>query len=197
MRDSGQSHHAGTEVAFNPASSVPMDAISNRYREPIMPTPEAGASLPSLLLALTLTSATALYAVDGARRWLDARHAEADRQALAGLIERARLQSLLEGRRLRLCASADAERCAERWERGALLLDPVSGQMISAFTPRARITLHGPATALDFSAHPAASVLNATFTLCTPLRQGWQLVLNRVGRPRMDWVERDQRCSTQ
>lgn len=125
------------------------------------------------------------YSLHGANQWLAERHAYADRQRFAALIEQARLSSVLTNTPRRLCARGKPLSCGLNWSAGAMLDTPGNTRLSPSYMNLSPdVQLSGPAAELLFRPDSAANMLNATFDFSTRYGTHYRLILNRVGRPR-------------
>lgn len=160
---------------------------------------QSGFSLPSLLIGLALLTSLASITLSGTQRWLDNRHALADRADFAALIEYARLSPLLSGKSLVLCPAPaswaqpamlqrsvhDSIECGSQWSDGVVLLQPAATPTLKRhFVPSPRIQLTGPAMPLVFRTDTSTNLVNATFVFASKTAPRYALVLNRTGRTR-------------
>ncbi len=162
----------------------------------------AGLTLVEVLCVLALvamTTAAALAGFDAAARSARVRSAAA---MLAWDLRRARVEAVLRGRRVSVCASADGMRCGGRWGQGWMVFDDAGGGGQPA-SGRCVLRVRGPWRGVDVhAAAPVREVVSYTgegwprqaggalqmgsFVLCAPPGAGRRVVLSASGRVRVE-----------
>jgi len=174
----------------------------------------AGWTLLEALLALAVVALLLLMAGPPMAEVRTRMQMQALAQDLLASLLWARSEALQRQLRVTVCASADASVCDPegRWERGWLVFedrqvngrrDPEEPVLQQVQGPVPGFRLRGNAlvasqvsyTPLGRSQQPSGAFQAGTLRLCAPsLNQGWRLVINALGKPRLERETLSEEC---
>jgi type IV fimbrial biogenesis protein FimT len=170
---------------------------------------QSGFSLPEALAVLALIAVLLGLAVPGLAGMHQRHELQADAQALWSSLVLARSQALERQQHIGLCPASIEGACETSgdWSRGWLVFvdDNQDGQHQTGESLLQRVTGLAPGTRLQGNAtvrkgagygadgrseSATGALLAGTFSMCRQgLAEGWEVVINALGRPRLQRVE--------
>lgn len=172
-----------------------------RALEPIAPSRQRGLSLYDLLTSIGVVGALSVGAVSGLNPMLERQRLSTDLNLLVTHLAFARSEAIRRATPVTVCKSATGAGCTphSRWEDGWIVfVDANSNERLDAGEPIVRVqeSLSAGHT-LEFRAALARndairfepsgrSARNGTFTMCDRRRTAKTVIVNFVGRARVD-----------
>ncbi|MFC0337910.1 type IV fimbrial biogenesis protein FimT [Kushneria avicenniae] len=154
---------------------------------------QQGLTLLEAMVVIMIMMSTMVFGMSFTQQWYADRQLDAQVRDVKGLMQQAQLASMDHGRPWTLCGSRDGQRCDGQWQH--LLVMDAERHVRYHLESHEAITLRwkGLSKALVFQPRLSGSMLNGTFYLCHT-RETRKLIVNRLGRTRVETVETKGEC---
>lgn len=155
-----------------------------------------GVSLFELLLALSILTIAASFALPAMSAWLEQVRHEATRDLLLTHIKAARTLSIKRRQTVVLCP-LDDQGCGEDWSNGWQIRDPANDELLlrhAELPPGLRLRWNRT-TAITYRHNGTSAGLNGTLSLCsTNGKELSRITINNQGRARTLAARNDASC---